>query len=288
MERVCDLHTHSYYSDGTFAPEQLLQEAQQAGLSAIALTDHNTVAGLPEFLAAGERYDVEAIPGIEITSEFEGEELHILALFLKEESFAPMEKIMTEVRIRKARSEKALVDALRQKGMDLSYEAIKAATPDGNINRAHIASEMVKKGYVSSYQEAFSTWLSPEWGLYQPAKRLDAFDVIRLIKSLGATAVLAHPFLSLKEKPLRRFLRQAVGCGLDGMETMYSKYDAATTMLAARIAEEFGLLPSGGSDFHGGNKPDVRMGTGWGNLQIPAAILPDLKNRAKYKINHKK
>lgn len=279
MEKVCDLHTHSYYSDGTFAPEQLLQEAQRVGLSAIALTDHNTVAGLPEFLAAGEGYDVEAIPGIEITAEFEGEELHILALFLKEEVFAPIEEIMIQVRERKARSEKALVEALRRTGVELSYEDIKAATPDGNINRAHIASEMVKKGYVSSYQEAFSTWLSPEWGLYQPAKRLDAFEVIRLIKSLGAAAVLAHPFLSLKEEPLRRFLRQATVCGLDGMETMYSKYDAATTLLAARIAEEYGLLPSGGSDFHGGNKPDVQMGTGWGDLHIPAAIIDGLKFR---------
>ena len=279
MKHFCDLHTHSYYSDGTFAPEQLLRQAQQLGLSAIALTDHNTVAGLPEFLAAGERYNVEAIPGIEITSEFCGEELHILGLFLQNEALAPLEEIMSEVRMRKARSERALVEALCEKGMNLSYDAIQAATPDGNINRAHIATEMVNKGYVSSYQEAFTTWLSPEWGLYHPAKRLDAFEVIRLIKSLGATAVLAHPFLSLNEEQLRRFLPRAAECGLDGMETLYSKYDAATTALATRIAEEYDLLPSGGSDFHGGNKPDVQMGTGWGDLRVPSCIISDLKKR---------
>lgn len=279
MKKFCDLHTHSYYSDGTCSPRELLQQAEELGLAAIALTDHNTVAGLQEFWTAGEHYNMEAIGGIEITSEFEGEELHILGLFLPPESLTPIEAIMGQVRMRKARSERALVDALRERGMDLSYDAIQKATPDGNINRAHIATEMVKKGYVSTYREAFATWLSPEWGLYHPAKRLDAFEVIRLIKSMGAAAVLAHPFLSLKENALRHFLGQAVLCGLDGMETMYSKYNEDTAVLSARIAREFDLLPCGGSDFHGGNKPDVRLGTGQGTLQVPVSVIPPLQNR---------
>ncbi len=283
MDKFCDLHTHSYYSDGTCSPRELLQQAERLGLSAIALTDHNTVAGLGEFWAAGEHYNVEAIGGIEITSEFEGEELHILGLFLPPESLTSIEEVMGQVRMRKARSERALVDALREKGMDLSYEAIQKVTPDGNINRAHIATEMVKKGYVSTYREAFATWLSPEWGLYHPAKRLDAFEVIRLIKSVGAAAVLAHPFLSLQEEPLRRFLGQAVQHGLDGMETMYSKYNDETTALSSQIAREFDILPSGGSDFHGGNKPDVRMGTGQGTLQVPVSVIPPLKDRTAIK-----
>lgn len=288
MERLCDLHTHSYYSDGTCSPEQLLRLARELGLSAIALTDHNTVAGLPEFLAAGEGYPVEAIPGIEFTAEFEGEEVHILGLYLKPEYFQQLEEVMEKVRARKAKSERELTERLQEKGMDISYDALSAATPGGNINRAHIAAEMVRKGYVSSSKEAFSTWLSPSFGLYTPAKRPDAFDVIRLIRSMGAVAVLAHPFLSLKEGRLRKFLPQAVQCGLDGMETIYSKYDPQTTALAERVAAEFGLLPSGGSDFHGDNKPDICMGTGRGELRIPAQVQEALRQRLNSKINNEK
>ena len=279
MEKLCDLHTHSYYSDGTCSPEQLLQLARDLGLSAIALTDHNTVAGLPEFLAAGEKYPVEAIPGIEFTAEFEGDEVHILGLYLQPEHFQTVEEIMEKVRQQKAKSERELTERLQEKGMDISYDALCAATPGGNINRAHIAAEMVRKGYVASSEEAFSTWLSPSRGLYTPAKRLDAFYVIRLIKSMGAVAVLAHPFLSLSEEQLRRFLPQAAECGLDGMETLYSKYDAQTTALAERIAAQYGILPSGGSDFHGQNKPGISMGTGRGALCIPAELSENLGKR---------
>lgn len=288
MERLCDLHTHSYYSDGTCSPKQLLQLAQEIDLSAIALTDHNTVAGLPEFLAAGEESPVEAIPGIEFTAEFEGDEVHILGLYLQSEHFQMIEEIMEKVRARKAKSERDLTEKLQERGMDISYDALCAATPGGNINRAHIAAEMVRKGYVSSSSEAFSTWLSPSYGLYTPAQRLDAFQVIGLIKSIGAVAVLAHPFLSLKEGQLRKFLPQAAQCGLDGMETLYSKYDTATTALAAQIAAEFGVLPSGGSDFHGDNKPGIYMGTGRGDLRIPAQLSVNLLKRGNCEIKMKK
>lgn len=282
MEKLCDLHTHSYYSDGTCSPEQLLQLARELGLSAIALTDHNTVAGLPEFLEAGEKYPVEAIPGIEFTAEFEGEEVHILGLYLRPEHFQTVEEVMEKVRRQKAKNERELTERLQEKGMDISYDALCAATPGGNINRAHIAAEMVRKGYVSSSEEAFSTWLSPSYGLYTPAKRLDAFYVIRLIKSMGAVAVLAHPFLSLTESQLRQFLPQAAECGLDGMETLYSKYNNTTTALAEQIAAEFGLLSSGGSDFHGENKPGISMGSGKGDLRIPAELSENLGKRRNH------
>lgn len=283
MEQLCDLHNHSYYSDGTCSPEQLLREAERLGLSAVALTDHNTVAGLPEFLQAGEGSPVEAVAGIEFTSEFEGKELHILGLYIQPAYFDPIEEMMVQVRNRKAKSERELVDRLREMNMDLSYEQISAATKDGNVNRAHIAAEMVRKGYVESSKEAFSTWLSEERGLYTPAKRLDALQVIRTIKAMGAVAVLAHPFLSLEEAQLRRFLTLAAPCGLDGMETLYSKYDDATTALAAAIASEYGILPSGGSDYHGDNKPGIFMGTGRGNLRIPGIVAEQLKKRIKNK-----
>ena len=140
---------------------------------------------------------------------------------------------------------------------------------------------MVHMGYCSSVKEAFSNWLSPKRGYYIPPRRPDAYEIIRFIKSLGAVVVLAHPFLSLEEQQLREFLPEAVAAGLDGMEVYYSTYDREQTRLALKIAEEYGLLSSGGSDFHGENKPDISIGTGKGELAVPMAFLQVLKTRIK-------
>ena len=147
------------------------------------------------------------------------------------------------------------------------------------MNRAVIAADMVKQGYCASVKEAFAKWLDPELGYYVPPQRLDVFEAIRLLKSVGAVAVLAHPFLNLTAEELRVFLPQAVAAGLDGMETEYPSFDAETTALARSMAHEFGLLPSGGSDFHGANKPDIRLGYGRGELRVPKEVLDRLEER---------
>lgn len=279
MKSYCDLHTHSVFSDGTDTPAQLIQLARRAELSAVALCDHNTVAGLPEFLEAAEDSGVEAVPGVEISTDFAEKELHILALFVQPQHYAAVTQLLAEGDRRKEQSNIDLVAALNGAGYALDYEAIKAKTPKGHINRAHIAAEMMELGYVESVQAAFQTLLSPKHGLYHPPKRVDAYDAIRFIKSIGAVAVLAHPFLSMDETLLRAFLPRAVEAGLDAMEVFYSKYDAKTTDLAQQIAGEFGILPSGGSDYHGGNKPDIAMGIGRGELRIPTQWLDGLKKR---------
>lgn len=278
MERICDLHAHSYHSDGSFSPAQLLRMGQEAGLSALVLCDHNTVAGLPEFMEAAKTSDVEAVPGVELSTEYKGTELHILALFVRPEHYGVITCLMEDFRRRKEQSNMALVEALRGAGMDMDYDRIKQTTRDGFVNRVHIAMEMIEKGYTSSVQEAFKTYLKPG-GYYTPPQRLDAFEAIRFIKSLGAVAVLAHPFLNLDEAELRAFLPEAVACGLDAMETVYSKYDAETTALAGELAQEYGLLHSGGSDFHGSCKPDISLGTGRGELRIPYEFLEKMKLR---------
>ncbi len=279
MEKYCDLHVHSVFSDGTNTPAELIALAQQAELSAVALCDHNTVGGLPDFLAAAADSGVEAIPGVEISTDFGEKELHILALFVMPEHYDAVTALLAEGDRQKEQSNIDLVVALNHAGYALDYAEIKAGTPAGHINRAHIAAEMVKLGYVESVQEAFKTLLSPKHGYYQPPKRIGALDAIGFIKSIGAVAVLAHPFLSMDEALLRQFLPGAVECGLDGMEVFYSKYDSRTTALAMEIAEEFGVLPSGGSDYHGGNKPDISVGTGRGQLRIPNRWLEQLKLR---------
>ena len=279
MNPICDLHTHSTFSDGTLTPGELIRLAEELNISAVALCDHNTAAGLPDFLKAAENSPVEAIPGTEFSTEYRGTELHILGLFIEPDRYAPVTALLADLLSRKERSNRQLVENLMAAGIELDYDAIKASTPRGQVNRALIAAEMVRLGYCGSIQEAFSQWLSEKRGLYRPPERLDAFEAIRFIKSIGALAVLAHPFLNLDEAGLREFLRQAVPQGLDAMEVYYPKFTPEQTLLAARIAAEFGLLPSGGSDFHGANKPDIQLGTGRNNLRIGTDILLRLRQR---------
>ena len=279
MAGICDLHTHSTYSDGTSSPAELIGLAEERGVSAVALCDHNTVAGLPEFLAAAKNSHVEAIPGVEFSTEYLGGELHILGLFIEPEHYGAVKEKMEQMLIWKEEKNLELLEALRGAGVNLDYGAIKAGTPDGQVNRAVIAAEMVRKGYCESVKEAFSKWLGLECGYYHPPRRLDAFEMIRFIKSIGAVAVLAHPFLNLNESQLIVFLQEAVAAGLDAMEVYYSTFTAEQILLAEKIADRFGLLYSGGSDFHGANKPDIQLGSGKGNLHIPGTVLKKLKKR---------
>ena len=276
MRDYCDLHTHSSFSDGTCTPAELIRLAEEAGLGAVALCDHNTVAGLPEFLKAAEENLVEAVPGIEFSTEYEGKELHILGLFIRPEHYSAVNGLLNEALQRKEESNLNLIRNLNRAGISLDYDRIKAEA-SGTVNRAVIASYMVQGGYCESVKAAFRDWLAPEKGYFVPPKRLDAFAVIRFIKSIGAVAVLAHPFLNLEEESLRQFLSRAEG--LDGMEVYYPLFDEAQTVLAEQIAEEFGLLKSGGSDFHGENKPDIRLGVGKGKLRVSIRCLEEMKCR---------
>lgn len=276
MEEICDLHIHSAFSDGTMTPAQLIDLAQQLQVGAVALCDHNTVAGLPEFLDAARDSGVWAVPGIEFSTDYEGTELHVLALFVKPQHYAQITARTEQMLRRKEQSNLDLIAGLKTAGIHIDYDAIKAARPDGNINRAVIAAEMVRLGYCGSVKEAFGGWLSEKRGFFHPPERLDALETIRFIRSIGAVSVLAHPFLNLEEDSLRTFLGLAAEAGLDAMEVYYPKFTAEQTALAERLVEEFGLLPSGGSDFHGTNKPDIRLGTGRNNLHIPLSVLKKL------------
>jgi len=280
MTNFCDLHTHSDFSDGTDSPARLLDLAEQAGLCAVALTDHNTVSGLPAFLEAARGRKLRAIPGTEFSTDYNGIELHILGLFLRPEHFAAVTERTEEYQRRKEESNIQLVRRLKEAGYAIDYQTIKAATAGGQVNRARIGAELARLGYVESVQDAFAKLLKPKHGYYVPPKRESPFEIIRFIKSLGAVAVLAHPFLNLNEQQLREFLDEAVKWGLDGMETMYSTYDRETAALSHRIAQAYGLLPSGGSDYHGEIKPHIEIGIGQGDLRVPKEYLLALEERA--------
>ena len=271
----CDLHTHSVYSDGSFTPAEIIAEAKRGGL-AVALTDHNTVSGLPEFMAEAGRQGVTAVPGIEFSTVYHGKELHLLGLFVEPEDYDTLEQVAKKYHRLKEQSNRDLVTRLREAGFSIDYGTIRRRNPNGNINRAHIAAELHRKGYVSSVQEAFATLLGEEHGYYIPCERLEITAAIRLLRSCRAVPVLAHPLKDLSEGSLRSALPELTAAGLAGMETQHSAYDDAAIALAGAIAEEFRLLPSGGSDFHGLVKPDVRLGTGKGNLRIPMDVYDTL------------
>lgn len=272
---ICDLHTHSTFSDGTFSPSRIVAEGLRVNLRAVALTDHNTVAGLPEFLDAARGTALEAIPGVEISTGYLEKEVHIVGLFLEQEMYAPLEDFLGVINRRKEEAIRALVAALRTAGYELSYGEIRERHP-GNVNRAVIAAELVKQGYVREIKEAFRGVLSPKHGFYTPPERVPALEAVRFLHSIHAVPVLAHPFLSLTEGELRAFLAEGKEYGLAAMETRYSTYSAPVTAAARAIAEEFGLLESGGSDFHGENKPDIRLGTGTGDLTVPYGFAEKL------------
>lgn len=283
MSVLCDLHTHSTFSDGTDTPEQLLSKAEQAGLGAVALTDHNTVKGLPDFLKAAQGKKVRAIAGTELSSDYNGIELHILGLFLQPEQFDTVTEKMEDFHRRKEQSNLDLVERLNKAGYSLNYASIKAATPEGQVNRALIAAELLRLGYVESIKDAFKRLLKPECGYYTPPYRPSPEETVRFLKSIGAVAVLAHPLLNLDEGQLRQLLPGLKEAGLDAMETIYATYTPEETAIAKQIAEDFGLLESGGSDYHGNNKPHIQIGVGQGSLAVPQGLMTALEERQQKK-----
>ncbi len=273
---MIDLHTHSTASDGSLSPSELVQAAAEAGVTCLALTDHNTVSGLPEFLDAARRTPLRAIPGIEITCELDKRELHVLALNLPERHFERMQSFVEAAVKRSEESKRALTCSLQRAGYDVDFDKIKAKHPGGTINRSHIARELVEKGYVASVSEAMGTLLSEDGGHYRPAKRLDAVDAVHEIVACEAVAVWAHPFLELNFQEVDGFLERLVPERLVGMEVYYSTYTGEQTECACKLARKYHLKVSGGSDFHGAPKPDIRLGVGRGNLSIPESVAQDL------------
>ena len=276
MRMYCDLHTHSWYSDGTDSPAQIVAKATAQGLSAVALTDHNTVAGIPEFLEASKGKEILAVPGVEISTGYNGKELHIVGLFLNPDTMDAVTEFVSVINRRKEESNRRLVEHLRHAGYAVHYDEI-TAKHQGSVNRAVIAAELMEKGYISEIQEAFKGLLSSQNGYYQPPERIPAQEAITFLRSIGAVPVLAHPFLSMQPEEVAAFVPKAKQWGLAAMETMYTTYTPEIAALASEIAGENDLLESGGSDYHGRNKPDTALGIGRGSLAVPASFACNLQ-----------
>lgn len=271
----CDLHTHSVFSDGSATPAELIASAKKLGLI-IALTDHNTAAGLPEFMAEAEKNGVTAIAGTELTCGFEEYEFHLLGLFIAPEYYEHVERLAKEFHVLKEISNIEMIERLNDAGYNINYADVKKRNKSGNANRAHIAAELMEKGYVKSVREAFSTILSEEYGFYTKPERLHLTDAVRFLREINALPILAHPLKDVDGKYLEGILPELIKEGLVGIETMHSSYSEEDIQISKELAKRFDLYESGGSDYHGTVKPDIELGCGKGNLCISPQVYLDL------------
>jgi len=279
-----DLHTHSTASDGTLAPAEVVRLAKESGLDAIALTDHDTLKGLPEALAAGRELGIEVIPGCEMSLESpEGAGwMHVVALWIPENPAELQSAFDWVIEGRKTRNHE-IVDKLRTLGINITYDNV-AARAGGTIGRPHFAQELLALGVVSSIEEAFKVWLGDHGRAYVPKRKLKPEKALAILKSIGATAILAHPFaLGLGLPETEALVRDLQSLGLDGIEVYYSEHSPIQTEAYRDMADRLGLLVSGGSDFHGSVKPAISLGTGKGNLNIPTELLDIMKEDRRRK-----
>lgn len=276
MHARIDLHTHSTASDGTYTPTELMRAAKEAGLSAIALTDHDTFEGLPEARDEAARQDIELVPGCELSLDFAGLPTHMLALFVDERPGALVSEL-TRIREARARRNAVMLDKLRKVGVHLEHDDV-AARAAGVVGRPHIAQAMLAQGAVRSFEEAFQRFLGKDGLAYVPKEKLTPAEAIRAVHADGGLAVLAHPYLLTQQaNRLEALLTELKGQGLDGVEVYYTEHSDQYTALVARLAEKLGLLASGGSDFHGAVKPGVRLGRGHGGLFVNGQLLEAMK-----------
>ena len=276
MEKRCDLHSHSNFSDGTLTPTELVKLAEKQGLSALALTDHNTSQGLKEFMEAGKDSSVITVPGCEFSTEWQGKEVHIVGLFIQEKYWPEVEDFMEMAIIAKRNSNYKLIENLQKAGYEITYEEAAALTDAEEFNRTHVARVLLQKGYLTSVAEGFDTILKNGNGFYEPAQKMTSMAAINFIKIFQAVPVLAHPFLNLTDSELLEFLPEAKASGLVAMETHYSEFDQEMTEKAIKLTEHFDLKQSGGSDFHGTTKPGIELGTGRGDLFVPYSFYEEL------------
>lgn len=275
--KCIDLHVHSTRSDGTLSPAELVDYALEKGLSAIALTDHDTTDGIAEALEAAKGRNMTVIPGIEFSAEWEGKDIHILGLFIDDTNAFFKEQLekFIDGRIRRNLE---MCEKLQSAGIDITYDKLTAEFPNGVITRSHYAAYLLNHGYVQNYKEAFQRFVGDESPFFVPRRKITPFRAVEIILKAGGLPILAHPILyHLPNAKLDRLVRELSLSGLAGIEAVYSSYHPAEERQIRQLASKYQLAISGGSDFHGKAKPGLDMGSGYGHLFIPESILDNLK-----------
>ncbi len=276
---MIDLHAHSLFSDGTYTPEELVEAAVKAKLAAVALTDHDTVAGIPRFLEAAAAVNLRAVPGVELSTSHQPGELHMLGYFIDHADRLLNEQLAWVRRGRRARNEE-IMSKLHKLGLHIGWDEVQSYAGDEVVGRPHFAQAMVARGYATSSRDAFDRFLARGKSAYAQRRTLSPHEAIEMIRSAGGVPVLAHPFtLQMKPGPLRLFLGELRDLGLEGVEIYYSDHDSARQREYLKFAKEFDLVASGGSDFHGAVSPKIKLGRGFGSLRVPDEVVDQLYAR---------
>lgn len=281
-----DLHVHSNKSDGSFTPAALVDYALEKGLSAFALTDHDTTDGIDEALLAARGKPIEVIPGIEFSTEYKGKDIHIVGLYMDYKSDYFKRRLVNFVRGRTIRNQE-MCRRLTEHGFPVTYEELMAEFPDCVITRAHYARFMQSRGYVKTVKEAFDKYIGDGCPCFIPRKKITPMRAVEIILKAGGFPILAHPLLyHFSKKELDELVSLLKEMGLQGIEALYSTHTPADEREIRALAAKYGLCISGGSDFHGVAKPGLDLGKGYGKLFIPQEVLTHIQDRHRWMRSH--
>ncbi|HLI89340.1 MAG TPA: PHP domain-containing protein [Ktedonobacteraceae bacterium] len=274
MTNYIDLHTHSTASDGIYSPTELLERAKAVGLRVLALTDHDSTGGLEEAAGAARALDIDFIPGIEINTDVSGGEVHVLGYFLEYQrpAFQSVLQVLRDARVRRGQR---MVELLNQEGLHISWERVREIA-QGAVGRPHVAKALLEAGYVSSIGEAFDKYIGTGGPAYVPRYKLTPEDAVRLIASANGLPVMAHPIELPGLDELRDWLPGLCEAGMVGLETYYGPYTADQERALRALADEYNLIPTGGTDFHG---PGIHP-TPLGGRPVPHEAVERLKAAA--------
>lgn len=272
MERLADLHVHTYLSDGTFSPKEVVERAKDIGLSCIAITDHDCVDGIEPALEVGKKIGIEIIPGVELTAEEKNAEVHILGFFINynDEPFLKLLKTIRQSRIERTYQ---MIEKLKKYNVLIDPEEVFETSGPGSVGRLHVAFVLEKHGYVSSVREAFRRYIGDKAPCYVKHFEISAKDAIAEIKRIGGVAVFAHPYVMGED----RFIPQFVKYGLNGIEAYHSDHPTSASKYYVELAERYKLLITGGSDCHGLGKGEILMG----KVKVPYELVEELKRCAE-------
>lgn len=279
MSRI-DLHSHTTFSDGSFTPTELIALANQKNLHILAITDHDTTDGLPEALEATKDLSLELIPGVELSSQFQNREMHILGYFINvaDSQFQSRLETLRSTRIERIRH---ILDRLHTLGIDISLDDVEQFAGNGTIGRPHIAQVLLSKKHVSSIKDAFEQFLGSRGKAYIQRAVPEAQEIIGWIRDAGGIAVLAHPYWEgLNKEESIAACQTLAEQGLQGLEVFYGTFSARQISFNLGLARQFDLLMTGGSDFHGTLRPDISLGKGRGSLHVPPKAMERLRQAA--------
>lgn len=277
---MIDLHCHTTCSDGTDSPWDLVERAKNIGLTAVAITDHDIFRGYSEARAAGAEYGVEVVPGVELSSLYHGKHIHLLAYYADPQNEG-LNALMDRAVRERIRRNKSMVRKMEQAGYPVSWEELSARNA-GNVmmGRPHVAEILMEKGVIASIREGVEKLMGRGGPFFVERYHIPLLDYVKAVREAHGIPVIAHLYqYRMEPEALRQMIAECVDAGLMGLEGMYATYTPEQEAEVKRLAEEFHLIRTGGSDYHGTRKPHISLGTGMGNLCVPEAFLEDLKSK---------